>query len=520
VGSVAIVHNGIIENYRELKEELSAEGATFSSDTDSELLAHMMKREISKKGDMLKAALAVIPRLEGAYSVLVMSDDEPDKILTFKNGPPMLVGLGQGEILFASDVQAVIEHTNKIIYVEDDEVALSQKGDVQFYDLKGQSIKKEIHEVKWDSAMAEKAGFDHFMLKEIFEQPRSLIQTMDKYLKHSPLRVDFGDCGFSESDFKKFKAVQIIACGSAWHAALVSKYVFEKEARISVQVEIASEFRYRSPVMDPDTLVIFVSQSGETADTLACLRLCKKMGLKTLTICNVQRSTMEREADGHLNTFAGPEIGVCSTKALTTQILVLEMLAFHMAFVRQQITAAVFETHLQALLALPSQVEVCLNHDKWFKEVASSLSQYRCFLFIGRGINYPIALEGALKLKEITYLHAEGYPSGEMKHGPIALVGADMAIIAIAPRDDLYAKNISNIEEVRARGGQIFGIGTAEDETLKNLSKHYIGVPASSWTGNSILMSIPVQLLSYHFAVALGRDVDQPRNLAKSVTVE
>lgn len=382
--------------------------------------------------------------------------------------------------------------------------------------------------MKWDASKAEKAGFDHFMLKEIYEQPEAIRKTLEPHINLKNKTVELKDFGLTPQQLKKIRRVRIIACGTSWHAALIGKYVLEKVAGVPTDVDIASEFQYRPLIAEPvgaadptQTLVVTVSQSGETADTLACLRKCKKLGFTSLSICNVEHSSIDREADGHLYTRAGVEIGVCSTKSFTAQIVVLELFALHLA---QLLGFGVDKNEIQkaveALVAIPSQVEICLNHDKWFKEAAHSLSHFKGFLYLGRGINYPVALEGALKLKEITYLHAEGYPSGELKHGPIALVDKDMAIVAMAPEDELYEKNISNIQEVKARGGQVIAIGTEEDKVLKEISRHYLSIPRTMWLTNPILEAIPVQLLSYHLAVELKRDVDQPRNLAKSVTVE
>jgi len=519
-GSIAIVHNGIIENYQSIKKRLLDQHTKLNSETDSELIAHLLNFELANAGNILDATLKVIPQLKGAYSILVVNEKEPETLLAFKNGPPMLVGIGSEEVIIASDIQAIIQRTNRVVYLDDGEIVTSIKGKVSFHNADGKQINKEIHETKWDKAMAEKAGFDHFMQKEIFEQPRSLIQTMEPHIEHNPVRVVIKNSGFTDEFLKSVQRIQLIACGTSWHAALVARYCFEKLAKIPTDVEIASEFRYREPIVSKDTLVITVSQSGETADTLASLRQSKKLGLKVLSICNVPHSSIDREADGRVYTNAGSEIGVCSTKAFTAQIVALELLACHMARLRASVRDEELKIYIEGLLALPSQVETCLNHDRWFKEAAHMLSKYSGFLYIGRGINYPVALEGALKLKEITYLHAEGYPSGELKHGPIALVDQNMAIVAMAPDDDLYEKNVSNIEEVRARGGRIIAIGTGENEHLRKLSTHYLSLPKAVWTTNPVLAAIPVQLLSYHLAVELKRDVDQPRNLAKSVTVE
>jgi glucosamine--fructose-6-phosphate aminotransferase (isomerizing) len=471
VGPVAIVHNGIIENYREIRERLSKQGAKLVSETDSELVAHLLNDELKRGKTLLQSTMEIIPQLQGAYSILVATESEPDCLVAFKNGPPMLVGLGKGEVIIASDIQAFVNRTNRVVYLDDGEIVYSLKGEVKFFRADGKEIEKKIVEIKWDSARAEKAGFDYFMQKEIFEQPQALRETLDTHLEHNPTKIILKNSGFSDEEFKAFKRIQFIACGTSWHAALVGKYVLEKVARIPVEVDIASEFHYRDPVLDSSTLVITISQSGETADTLSCLRLAKKKGLKTLSICNVPHSSIDREADGRIYTKAGAEIGVCSTKSFTAQLLTINILALHLARIFKTCDEKTLRDYTEALIAIPSQTEVCLDHDKWFKEAAKSLSEFKGFLYLGRGINYPIALEGALKLKEITYLHAEGYPSGELKHGPIALVDKTMAIIAMVPKDDLYEKNISNVQEVRARGGQVISIGTSDDKILKELSK-------------------------------------------------
>jgi len=520
VGGVAIVHNGIIENYGSIQKRLVSEGVELKSETDSELIAHLLDEKLREGATLLKATLEVIPKLEGAYSILVVNEKEPDSMVAFKNGPPMLVGLGNKEVIIASDIQAVITRTPRVVYLDDGEIVTSIKGAVKFYNSKGDEIRKDVHEVKWSQAMAEKAGFDHFMQKEIFEQPQALRQTMEGHLEHEPLRVVLKSSGLTDDEYRNFKRIQLIACGTSWHAAMVAKYVFERVTGIPTDVDIASEFHYRHLTLDPQTLAVTVSQSGETADTLACLRRVKKMGLRTLSVCNVPHSSIDREAHGRIYTNAGAEIGVCSTKSFTAQIVALELLSFHMARLRKSCSDEELKNYISGLLALPGQVEICLNHDKWFREAAQSLTKFRGFLYLGRGVNFPVALEGALKLKEITYLHAEGYPSGELKHGPIALVDNNMIIVALAPKDELYEKNISNIQEVKARGGQIIAIGSGDDQGLEKISKHYLSIPEAVWSANPVLESIPIQLLSYHLAVALNRDVDQPRNLAKSVTVE
>jgi glucosamine--fructose-6-phosphate aminotransferase (isomerizing) len=528
VGSVAIVHNGIIENFREIRERLLAQKVELKSETDSELIAHLLDQQLKIEKSLFQAVIKIIPQLRGAYSILAVNENEPDNLIAFKNGPPMLVGIGKDEVIIASDIQAIISWTHRVVYMDDGEIVRSSKGKVDFFNSKGESVNKKIQEMKWDETKAEKAGFSHFMLKEIYEQPEAIRKTMEPHLDLKNKVVELKDLGLTPERLKKIKRIRIVACGTSWHAALIGKYVLEKMAGIPTDVDIASEFQYRSLIVDPigspdlsQTLIVTISQSGETADTLACLRKCKKLGFTTLSICNVQHSSIDREADGRIYTRAGVEIGVCSTKSFTAQIVVLELFALHLArHLKYGIAEKEIQKAVEALLAIPGQVEICLNHDKWFKEAAHSLSHFKGFLYLGRGINYPVALEGALKLKEITYLHAEGYPSGELKHGPIALVDKDMAIVAMAPQDELYEKNISNIQEVKARGGQVIAIGTGDDKVLVEMCRHYLSIPQTLWFTNPILESIPVQLLSYHLAVELKRDVDQPRNLAKSVTVE
>lgn len=539
VEGVSIVHNGIIENYQEIKEELRQAGAQFSSDTDSELVAHLVANEIKKTKDLLKAVQSVIPRLIGAYSILVVSENQPDTLVAFRNGPPLLFGIGQNEVIVASDVQAIIEYTKKIVYLEDHEVLCATGADFKVYLPNGREIKKEIHEIKWNAEQIEKAGFEHFMLKEIYEQPRAVAQAIAPHLNLETFQVQLKGVGFScesaemlekmdlnadaaatEKVLRGIDRIFIIACGTSYYAGMVGEYLFENLAKIPVEVDFASEFRYRDPVIPGNSLVIVISQSGETADTLAALRLAKQAGAKTLSICNVKRSTIDREAQGHLYMNSGVEIGVASTKAFVSTLAVLNLLALAIARLREQITRAQEKHYIEALLAVPSQMEAVLSYDKFFDEAAQTIKEFRGILYMGRGVNYPIAMEGALKLKELAYMHAEGYAAGEMKHGPLALIDERMLIVMLAPSDRYFEKTLSNLEEARARGGKIVSIGTAENPALKQISEYYLSLPKAEWTVNPLLEVIPVQLLAYHVAHALGHDVDQPRNLAKSVTVE
>lgn len=538
VDGVSLVHNGIIENYLELKEELAREGAQFTSDTDSELVAHLIAHRIRVRGDLLKAVLDVVPRLRGAYAILVVSKDQPDELVAFKNGPPLIVGLAEKEVIIASDVQAIIPYTKNVLYLNDDEILAVKGVHIEVLNAQGEHLKRTMTEIKWNAEKVEKAGFDHFMLKEIFEQPRSVAQAMAPHVDVSNHTVSLKGVGFDRkleeldtldmaTDWAKTKQVLsdvervfFVACGTSYYAALGGKYLIEKLARVPVECDVASEFRYREPVLTKKTLVVVISQSGETADTLAALRLAKQKGLRTLSICNVRRSTIDRESDGHLYMNSGAEIGVASTKAFSSTLAILNLFAIAVGRAKNVMSEDAEHAAVQELLAVPSHMETVLAYDRFFREAAESLKAFRGFLYMGRGIHYPIALEGALKLKELAYVHAEGYAAGEMKHGPLALIDPNMAIVMLAPSDDLYEKTISNLEEAKARGGQIIAIGTGHNERLAQISLHYLSLPEASWFAMPLLEVVPVQLLAYHLAASMGHDVDQPRNLAKSVTVE
>ncbi len=538
VEGVSIVHNGIIENYAELKEELVAHGAQFESETDSELVAHLIAQRLRLRHDLLSAVLDVVPRLQGAYAILVVSQDQPDQLVAFKNGPPLVVGQTASEIFIASDIQAIIPHTKNILYINDNEILAVKGSHVEILSRSGAPVKRHFALIQWDSEKAEKSGFDHFMLKEIFEQPRSVAQAIAPHIDLHHQTVLLKGLGFgvalndldkmdmaadwiqTQKVLQKVDRVFFIACGTSYYAALCGKYLIEKLAGIPTECDFASEFRYREPVLSASTLVIAISQSGETADTLAALRLAKERGLRTMSLCNVRRSTLDRDAEAHLYMNAGLEIGVASTKAFSSTLAVLHVLALALGRIKNHLTLEAEQALVRELLAVPSHMETVLAHDKFFREAAEHLKSYKGFLYMGRGIHYPVALEGALKLKELAYMHAEGYAAGEMKHGPLALVDKDMAIVTLAPHDDLYEKTMSNLEEAKARGGQILSIGTGFDERLKKLSLHYLSLPETSWSTLPLLEVVPLQLLAYHLATSLGHDVDQPRNLAKSVTVE
>ena len=525
---VSLVQNGIIENYAELKVELMAQGAQFTSETDTEVVTHLIAFELEKSENLIQAVQSIIPRLRGAYAILAVSEKEPDTIVAFKAGPPLILGIGNEELILASDVQAFIEHTNKVIYLEDDEIVCIKKDQYKVFDLKSNELNKPILELDTTSENSDKKGFKHFMLKEIFEQPRAVANALDPYINLETKRLDFSSLGLDSSEtpaeaFEKLKTakrVYIVACGTSYYAGMYGEYLFEQIGKIPVEIDVASEFRYRDPVLEKDSVAIFISQSGETADTLAALRLAKEKGLTTVSICNTRRSTIDREADLHLYMNSGLEVGVASTKALLSTLSVLNLVALLFAQARNLMTPEKESERIEALLALPSLMEGVLSYDKFFREAAQSLKKYKGFLYLGRGHSFPIAMEGALKLKELAYMHAEGYAAGEMKHGPLALIDENMVIVVICPKDNYYEKTVSNLEEAKARGGVIISIGTGDDEQLKSISEHYLSLPDCKWMISGLLSVIPVQLLSYHLADALGNDVDQPRNLAKSVTVE
>ncbi len=520
VDGVSLVHNGIIENYQDIKRDLAAKGATFQSDTDSELVAHLLARRVRETGDLLKAVEQILPMLRGAYAIVAMWEKQSDVLVAFKNGPPLVIGLGKKEVIVASDVQAIISHTNKVVYIDDHEIAFVKGADLKVFTSAGQPINKEVQTITWSADQVEKSGFKHFMLKEIHEQPRAVANACAPHIDLGTKQVRLHEVGLSEAQLQNIERIFIIACGTSYYAGVAGKYLIEKIARVPVETDIASEFRYRSPVIPPNTLVVTISQSGETADTLAALRLAKKMGALTLSICNVRASSIDREADGRIYMNSGPEIGVASTKAFVSTLAVLNLFSVYIGKLRGEVDQKSETDAVENMLALPAQMEAVLAYDKFFAEAAMKLKSYRGVLFMGRGVSYPIALEGALKLKELAYMHAEGYAAGEMKHGPLALIDDRMLILMVCPADEHYEKSLSNLEEARARGGKILSIGTGDDASLKAVSDDYLSLPEANWMVNPILAALPVQLLAYHVADALGNDVDQPRNLAKSVTVE
>lgn len=517
---IAIVHNGIIENHEELRDELAKLGYTFTSETDTEVIAHRIHHHKQKLGDLFRAVRATVSELEGAYALAVVAEDNPDTIVIARAGCPVVVGVGQGENFVASDISALLPVTRRFMFLEEGDVAEIRRTSVRILDSEGNTAQRQIRESELSAAAAEKGEFEHYMLKEIYEQPRAVAQTLEERVAGGKLlEAAFGP--LATDVFRRTEAVQIIACGTSYHAGAVAKYYIEQIARLPCWVEIASEYRYRNPVVPKNTLFVTISQSGETADTLAALRMAKQAGyLSTLAICNVPESSLVRESELVLLTRAGPEIGVASTKAFTTQLVALGMLV--VALAKTHGTDAERERGLvQRLIEIPSLIEKTLHLDATIKELAKRFADKHHALFLGRGQMHPIAMEGALKLKEISYIHAEAYPAGELKHGPLALVDADMPVITVAPNNDLVEKLKSNLQEVRARGGELFvfadpdsGIQSSEGVTVITMPKHVSHFQASA------IYTIPLQLLSYHCAILKGTDVDQPRNLAKSVTVE
>lgn len=525
VGEISLVHNGIIENYLEIKEELLAQGAVITSDTDSELVAHLIWNEIQKNQNLLKSVQNILTKIVGAFSIVVLWEKSPNELVAFKDGPPLIVGLSKdksnNEFFVVSDVQAALVHTNRFVYLNDREVVHIKDHSVSYYNAQGEKLEKPESILDWSTDMVEKMGFEHYMLKEIYEQPRSVANAMAPYIDTDTHSVKLTNIGFdAETVFKKIDRVIFVACGTSFYAAMIGKYLIEQICRVPVDTDVASEFRYRRPVIPKNSLVISISQSGETADTLAAVRLAKEQGAELLSITNVAHSSIDREANGHMYMNSGVEIGVASTKAFTSTLALLNILALQISKARGSLAPVSEKQYVQNLLAVPSQLEVVLAYDKYFSEAAEKLKQYKGFLFLGRGVSYPIALEGALKLKELAYMHAEGYAAGEMKHGPLALIDDNMAIVVVAPSDELLDKTISNLQEAKARGGKIISIGTGENKSLKTMSEYYLSLPNSMWTTNPIISVVPLQLMSYHLAHSLGYDVDQPRNLAKSVTVE
>ncbi len=525
-GRIVVVHNGIIENYLDLKRELQQQGHKFVTETDTEVVAHLVEREMRDANGQLEVAMRLALRhLRGLFACVLMSADDPEKIVAVRNGPPIVVGLGDGEFFVASDIPAILSHTRDVVFLGDEEMAVITRTGVQFTDFRGMPVSKATQRVLWDPIMAEKAGYKHFMLKEIFEQPQAVRDTILGRVSLDTGRVFLEEMALSEADLKTIEKVTILACGTSWHAGLVGKFMLEELAQLPVEVDYGSEYRYRKPIVDKSTLVVVITQSGETADTLAALREAKRHGARSISICNVVGSMATRETEGTVYTHAGPEIGVASTKAFTSQLIALYLLALHLGQVRGRLTAEASKPYVEAVTQLPQLVEQTLRDASApVERAARQFYNRKDFLYLGRGVNYPIALEGALKLKEISYIHAEGYPAGEMKHGPIALIDERMPVVALAPHDAMFDKMIGNIQEVKARSGCVLALTTDGDDKLASVldpaTDFVLQIATTHPLLTPVVMVVPLQLLAYHIAVRLGCDVDQPRNLAKSVTVE
>ena len=519
-GNVVVIHNGIIENFLTLKQRLKSQGHEFKSETDTEVVAHLIE-EYRKGGlSFVDAVKKALKDLEGHYALVMIAADEPGTIIAAKHGPPLVIGLGEGENIVASDVAPLLSYTRNIIYLEDGEYAVANDKKVELFGGKDEKIEREPKKILWDAVMAEKEGFRHYMLKEIHEQPRAVRDTFNGRMFEESSQVYFNDLQLTADEWAKFKKVHIVACGTSWHAGLVGKFIIENAAWIPVEVDYGSEYRYRDPIIDDGTLVIGVTQSGETADTIAGMQEAKAKGAKLITICNVIGAAATRMSDGVIYTNAGPEIGVASTKAFTTQLTAFYLLSLYIRMLRGDDKKDI-QYAMHELSVIPHKIEHLLKtQEKRIEQLAHKYHRSQDFLFLGRGVHYPIALEGALKLKEISYIHAEGYPAGEMKHGPIALIDENMPIVAIATHTPVYDKVASNLQETKARDGKLIVICDEGDEEMKKLADDYIEVPWSVEPLQPILTVVPTQLLAYYIALRRGCDVDQPRNLAKSVTVE
>jgi glucosamine--fructose-6-phosphate aminotransferase (isomerizing) len=519
-GPVIVVHNGIIENYLQLKDLLKKAGHTFKSETDTEVIAHLIEEKLHTETSFVTAVRRALAELRGAYAVCILNENEPETLVAAKLGSPMVVGLGQGEFFVASDIPAILAYTREMVFMEDGEMVVFSNEEANFSTIAGEPLQKKARHIDWSPLMAEKGGYKHFMLKEIHEQPRAVRDTIAGRLLESEGDVYLEDLSFSDRQLAAIKRIVIVACGTSWHAGLVGKFYIEGACRVPVEVDIASEFRYRNPVINETTLVMVISQSGETADTLAALREAKSRGAVVMAICNVVDSSIARESGNVIYTHAGPEIGVASTKAFVTQLTALYLFSIRLGRANCSIDSASGQRMISDLKKVSALLEDVLKLNAVTEQIAKKYMHARDFLYLGRGKNFPIALEGALKLKEISYIHAEGYPAGEMKHGPIALIDEEVPVVMLAPIGSTYEKTVSNMEEVIARGGRVIAVCSEGDKEMGGRAETTIEIPHLNEDLDPLLLSVPLQLLAYHIAVLKGTDVDQPRNLAKSVTVE
>ena len=517
-GGTVVVHNGIIENYLDLKEALLGRGAELTSDTDTELVAHLAEEKLAQGMDLLEAVRETIREIHGSYALVFLSQREPHRLVVAKNASPIVIGAGDGETFIASDIPALLEYTRDVAFLEDGEIAEVRADGFRILDADARPLKRTTKRITWDAVAAQKGGYRHFMLKEIHEQPQAVTDTLRGRISIESGAINLAELNLTEDQLTRTRKIHLVGCGTAWHAALVGKFLIEELARIPAEVDYGSEFRHRTPLLGPDSLLLLVSQSGETADTVAALEVGRRQGARTVSICNVVDSSLARKSDGVFYTHAGPEISVASTKAFTTQLTALYLLAVRLGQLNGQLRPEAATRLLEDAARLPGWIEAALKIEEPIAELAHGLSHAGDVLYLGRGINYPIALEGALKLKEISYIHAEGYPAGEMKHGPIALIDESMPVVMLLPRDHYFRKTLGNLKEVEARGGNVVIVTDEPDQSMA--SKSTLVVPKVPYHLAPVVLTIPLQLLAYHVAVHRGTDVDQPRNLAKSVTVE